>query len=329
MFYVSTVFLIWATATPFQNILAFGFAPPVVEHDIRATTCIERKRGVRRINYELKTTNFSRQTLKTRRMATTNDDNENETKMKINAITQTINDKITSNPSRSAYFSLWMTLCGAILGPFLDSYHSAFGVLQYDEPIRFITLPLLGGSMEHPALTTAWWVPELFGLAGFLIGWLYILLDEVLQTEEGKTKPEPPFILAGIAFFTLQYWLSGILYEQGTFDRSSIFFIMTTLSAIGFVGFDSSKAGFGTSLATAVGGPLIEVGLISALSGHGGYHYTDLGETGFFPLWICPGEVYIIVTVVAFRTMESVWYWNMIFFLFVSIHIIFSIYVFM
>jgi len=33
---------------------------------------------------------------------------------------------------------------------------------------------------------------------------------------------------------------------------------------------------------------LIEVGLISFLSGHEAYHYNDLGETGFFPLWIVP-----------------------------------------
>jgi len=230
---------------------------------------------------------FTRQ--QTCRMATSsNNENENEASNIIKTMTQKLKDKIMTSPTRSAYFSLWMALCGAILGPFLDSYHSAFGVLRYDEPIRFVTLPLLGGSVEHPALTTAWWVPELFGFAGFLIGWLYILLDEVLETEEGKTRPEPPFILAGIAFFTFQYWLSGILYELGSFDRSSILFTMTTLSAIGYVGFDSSKAGFWTSLATAIGGPLIEVGLISSLSGHGGYHYTDLGETGFFPLWICP-----------------------------------------
>ena len=42
-------------------------------------------------------------------------------------------------------------------------------------------------------------------------------------------------------------------------------------------------------MATAIGGPLIEVGLISTLAGtNGGYHYTDGGETGFFPLWIVP-----------------------------------------
>jgi len=36
-----------------------------------------------------------------------------------------------------------------------------------------------------------------------------------------------------------------------------------------------------------VGGPLIEIGLLTALR-DGGYHYTDSGEFGFFPLWIAP-----------------------------------------
>lgn len=36
------------------------------------------------------------------------------------------------------------------------------------------------------------------------------------------------------------------------------------------------------------GRPLIEVGLISSLTGSWAYHYNDAGETGFFPLWIIP-----------------------------------------
>jgi len=189
-------------------------------------------------------------------------------------------DMVKSDTSRAFAFSAWMVLCGAILGPFLDSYHSAFGVLEYDTPLK---LPAIG-------LTTAWWVPELFGLAGFIIGWLYILLDEVFANpqKEHPMKVSPPLILVCISFFTLQYWLSGVLYDA-SFDRTMILCIMSILSGIGYMGFDASIAGFIASLATAVGGPLIEVGLISVLSGHGsGYHYTDPGETGFFPLWISP-----------------------------------------
>eukprot|EP00957_Ditylum_brightwellii_P058968 4471840-Ditylum_brightwellii.AAC.1 len=77
------------------------------------------------------------------------------------------------------------------------------------------------------------------------------------------------------------------MYASG-YDRTAIFGVMTALSVGGYIKFDSTKAGLITSLATAVGGPLIEAGLITFLAGSGGYHYTDLGETGYFPLWITP-----------------------------------------
>lgn len=195
--------------------------------------------------------------------------------------------KVAESPKRSLLFSLLMSLCGALLGPFLDSYHSAFGVLKYDEPIT----ATLWGNEQFPALTTAWWVPELFGLAGFLIGWIYIIFDAILSTDRSKTEPSPPKILIGISIFTLQYWLSGILYEVGV-DRSVILNVMSLIASIGFLVFDGTMAGFIASTATMVGGPLIEVGLLWA-SSHGyltggGYHYNDIGETGFFSLWILP-----------------------------------------
>jgi hypothetical protein len=217
-------------------------------------------------------------------------------------------------PQRSLDFSVAMMAAGAVLGPFLDSYHSAFGVLQYNAPISFT---LWGGSTaEHPpALTTAIWVPFLFGLAGFLIGWLYILMD-VLTTNAATTSdsptselakrarhPSPPKILLGISLFTFQYWLSGALYQSGSggVDRNTILNIMSLVAASGFFFLDRTMTGFVASTATALGGPCIEAVLITAsratppgsvfLSSFfaaNGYHYNDLGETGFFPLWIVP-----------------------------------------
>lgn len=188
---------------------------------------------------------------------------------------------ITSDPRRSAAFSGIMTFCGAALGPFLDSFHSAFGVLQYEEPLS----ATLWGSAAQPGLTTAWWVPELFGLAGFIIGWLYIILDSL---SDEQPSPSPPFILVGISIFTFQYWLSGALFALGV-DRTTILAVMTAAAGVCFVALDGTLAGFIVSLATAFAGPLIEVGLLSTLQGHGGYQYLDKGETGFFPLWIVPG----------------------------------------
>ena len=220
------------------------------------------------------------------------DDKNNGKETSVSSQLPVALQRIKLEPVKCTLFSMAMASCGAALGPFLDSYHSAFGVLQYDTPIYFT----LWGSDDHPALTTAWWVPGLFGLAGFIIGWLYIILDAVLLTgqdstrENQSTKPSPPFILIGIAFFTFQYWLSGVLYTSG-FDRSTILTVVTALCSAGFLVFDGSASGLIASLATAIGGPMIEVALITYLAGSGnGYHYTDIGETGFFPLWILPGK---------------------------------------
>ena len=43
-----------------------------------------------------------------------------------------------------------MGLAGALLGPNLDNYHSAFGVLTYKNPIELS----VGG---HVLVTTDWW----------------------------------------------------------------------------------------------------------------------------------------------------------------------------
>ena len=215
--------------------------------------------------------------------------------------TTIVSPLFTENPSRAVSFSLIMILCGAALGPFLDSFHSAFGVLQYDDPIT----AALWGTVSNPALITAWWVPVLFGVAGWLIGWLYIFWDAILQTDgdnsklqpqnqsasQGITDPSPPKVLFGISIYTFQYWLSGVLVATEAFDRTSILNLMSLYAAVLFVVLDGSLAGFIVSATTALGGPVIEVGLLSmARSGlmPGGYHYTDLGETGFFPLWIIP-----------------------------------------
>eukprot|EP01082_Thalassiosira_pseudonana_P009282 g8285.t1 g8285 contig29:156912-157505(-) len=100
-------------------------------------------------------------------------------------------------------------------------------------------------------------------------------------------QPSVSKVLIGISYFTFQYWLSGILFAHGV-DRASILVLMSALAAGGFLALDGTLSGFITSAATAIGGPLIEVGLISTLPGSWAYHYNDAGETGFFPLWIVP-----------------------------------------
>ena len=208
--------------------------------------------------------------------------------------TKTLIDIIKSDPTRSISFSLLMATCGASLGPFLDSYHSLFGALTYDTPLVFPLIGSANGSTQTLlTCVTTYWVPPLFGLAGLLIGWLYIWLDALSlkpgaleKTREGL-NPSVPKVLIGISYFTFQYWLSGILFAHGV-DRTAILVLMSTLATGGFLALDGTLSGLITSALTAIGGPLIEVGLISFLPEPWGYHYNDPGETGFFPLWILP-----------------------------------------
>ena len=228
--------------------------------------------------------------VKTTLLAFSNNDESNRDPL---SPMKTLIDTIQSNPSRSIYFSSLMTICGAALGPFLDSYHSLFGVLTYNTPLVFPILSVRGeGPGSLLTCVTTYWVPPLFGLAGFLIGWLYILLDAIFSSKESGAEsdqlhPSIPKVLIGISYFTFQYYLSGIIFANGV-DRMSILVLMSTLAAGGFYALDGTVPGFITSAATAIGGPLIEVALISSLPGSWGYHYNDAGETGFFTLWIVP-----------------------------------------
>ena len=214
-----------------------------------------------------------------------------------NDITQIVTRMLSQ---RSAlWFTLVMAFSGAALGPFLDSYHSLFGVLSYDQPLSFDLWGQLLSSQAQPALITSWWVPELFGVAGVLIGWLYILFDDIqwwwqqpLQHPHSSSLSASwPKIMLGISIFTFQYWLSGVLFQHQV-DRTTILNVMSVIAGLEFGILDATISGFIVSTATALGGPLIEVGLLSLsradLMWGSGYHYTDPGETGFFPLWIVP-----------------------------------------
>jgi hypothetical protein len=97
-----------------------------------------------------------------------------------------------------------MFVYSALLGPFLDGYHSAFGVLQYTTPHA-----LSIGNVE--IVTTDLWVPPLFGVAGIIMGSLYVLLDEILGTPTEAKRPAWPLVFLGISAFSAQYYLSGYL----------------------------------------------------------------------------------------------------------------------
>ena len=109
--------------------------------------------------------------------------------------TQTASSWIPKGPWPS--YLVAMALSGAALGPFLDGYHSAFGVLAYTHPITVI----LGGIQ---IFVTDWWVPELFALAAVILGVSYPILDSIFGVDETMRRPSGPAILACIGCFTLR-----------------------------------------------------------------------------------------------------------------------------
>lgn len=147
---------------------------------------------------------------------------------------------------------------GALLGPWLDNYHSVFGVLQYVEPV---TLVVDGATV----LTTGAWVPPLFGLAGIIIGGLYLIFDVVFATPEPQRSPSGPSILTCIAFFTAQYWLSGLLCGALHLPLLALHATFAATMALTWAVWDRTATGLVVGLLTGVGGPLIEVFLINQL----------------------------------------------------------------
>jgi len=147
---------------------------------------------------------------------------------------------------------------GAMLGPWLDNYHSVFGVLQYVQPVTF---GIDGGTI----LTTGSWVPPLFGLAGIIIGGLYLIFDVVFATPEPRRSLSGSGILTCIAFFTAQYWLSGLLCGALHVPLLDLHVTLAGTMALTWLIWDRSTTGLVVGLLTGVGGPLIELVLINQM----------------------------------------------------------------
>ena len=167
-----------------------------------------------------------------------------------------------------------MAVCGALLGPCLDSFHSHYEVLHYEYPV---VSDFLG------FVTTAAWVPPLFGVAGALIGTLYNIGDGAVLRRLPRPQTSWPRTAVGIAYFISQYWLSGYLSSTGM-PHSQLFLLLAVLAAAGFWVFDFTTTGLVVAIMTAVGGPALEVGLI-----HYTHQYSYLDPDFInIPLWIAP-----------------------------------------
>lgn len=120
-------------------------------------------------------------------------------------------------------------------------------------------------------------MPLLFGVAGLVIGLGYPLLDEQLggswagPPAGGAPQPATPSwakVLVCIALFALQYGASGALEAPlrgpGALTPPLALDALLCLAALAtYRVFDRTPAGLALSLATALGGPGIEVALIN------------------------------------------------------------------
>lgn len=148
---------------------------------------------------------------------------------------------------------------GAVLGPVLDgTAHGNFGVLSYHNPP-----PISVGIAGFTFFKTAIWVPFLFGIAGALIGGLFAFMDDKVATPQEQRKTTTAFTLFAVGSFCLNYLISGFMWAKGVVS-APIFFVLALWALAQWRLFDKSAAGLLVALATAIGGPIIELFLVNA-----------------------------------------------------------------
>jgi hypothetical protein len=188
------------------------------------------------------------------------------------------------HPLRFLQHLVVMGLCGAALGPFLDGYHSAFGVLAYTKPIS-VSLA------QIQLFQTDYWVPPMFALAAIILGVSYPYLDKAFDVPSSSRAPSVPTVLSCISYFSFQYYLSGLLFSQDC-SPALLHLILASTAAANWAIFDRTPTGAVMSAVTGLAGPLVEVALLNvapAVVGGPLYHYTAPDALGI-PLWI--GWVY-------------------------------------
>ncbi len=176
--------------------------------------------------------------------------------------------------------TITMALSGAALGPFLDGYHSAFGVLAYTKPISVV----IGGLQFFQ---TDYWVPPMFALAAVILGLSYPFLDSVFAVPSASRTPTAPSVFYCISYFSFQYYLSGLLFSQGC-SPMQLHAVLAATAAICWAVFDRTPTGAVMSTVTGLAGPAVEIALLNGaplVLGGALYHYTEPDLLGI-PVWI-------------------------------------------
>ena len=137
-----------------------------------------------------------------------------------------------------------MAVSGAALGPCLDGYHSAFGVLRYTVPQQVY----LGGVF---VCETDYWVPPMFALAAVILAVAYPVLDEALGVADDRRQTSAPAVLQCIGYFTLQYYASGLLTAQGI-GGTPLHSALAVTAALCWFAWDRTATGTIMAVATGV-----------------------------------------------------------------------------
>ena len=165
-----------------------------------------------------------------------------------------------------------MFIISAPLGMMLDNHHGLFNVLSYADNGLRLTVE----NNHHVYLRTALWVPALFGVAGVVMSYIILKLDQLFSITSSDNRSAPPswsHIFYGISFFSGQYYLSGLLdYSLSTVDGPQTIHITLAASTMaGILLFDRSAAGVWLAALTVVAGPLAEIFIINVFHA---YQYT-------------------------------------------------------
>jgi len=149
-----------------------------------------------------------------------------------------------------------LALSGAALGPVCDNFHSASGVLHYEQyRIALGAAPAWWGG--GVLFQTATWVPPLFALAALIIGGLDVLVAKRWPTEE----PSGGRVAGAVAAFVALYGLSAVLAAAGLAPATEAA-VLWPLALLLWRLCDPAPSSFFAGASTAVGGPAIEAALL-------------------------------------------------------------------
>lgn len=179
-----------------------------------------------------------------------------------------------------------MAVVSAPLGMALDNQHGLFNVLNYFDYNLSVIID------NEYYIKSAYWVPLLFGFAGFAMTFIILFLDGLKSLNTPVTLISPSWhkVFYGISLFSAQYYMSGALdYLQ--YDPLIINAMLSTVAIGGFIYFDGSISGLVLSVATALAGPVAEIILINVFHLYSYTHADIYGICSWIPaVYFCGGQ---------------------------------------